>query len=421
MKKFTNLHDGAGSIALRRLLGAATACFSLALLLAVGTAARAQIYVETKLTASDAARSDWFGSAVAISGNTAIVGARFADDAGGNSGSAYLFDATTGIQISKLTPVDAAEHDYFGISVGISGNTAIVGASGNNLTGSAYLFDVTTGNQLFKLTASDIFMEDHFGRSVAISGNTAIVGTRPDDDEGSPFGSAYLFDVTTGEELIKLTRPDGVEQLGFSVGISGNTAIVDAYLFDVTTGKELFKLTASDAEDHDYFGISSAISGNTAIVGAFASDEAGRDSGSAYLFDVTTGTQLFKLTASDAAEGDWFGGGVGISGGTAIVAAQGNDGAGSRSGSAYLFDVATGKELFQLTASDGATGDVFGDSVAISGNRAIVGAALDDDAGRDSGAAYLFISIPEPSSFLLAALALIGLFGFARRRRVAIP
>ncbi|MEX2214306.1 MAG: PQQ-binding-like beta-propeller repeat protein [Phycisphaeraceae bacterium] len=315
---------------------------------------------ETKLTASDAAAGDQFGFSVAVSGNTAIVGAFGDDDAGFNSGSAYLFDATTGNQLFRLTASDAAAFDEFGRSVAISGNTAIVGAPGNadagNASGSAYLFDITTGNQLFKLTASDAAGTDVFGTSVAISGNTAIVGARQDDDGGSQSGSAYLFDITTGSQL--------------------------------------FKLTASDAALGDQFGNSVAISGNTAIVGAVLDDDdGGFSSGSAYLFDISTGNQLFKLTASDAAGSDFFGSSVAISGNTVIVGAHLNDDAGSQSGSAYLFDITTGNQLFKLTASDAAAGDQFGNSVAISGNTAIVGAFRDDDPGRsDSGSAYLFSS-----------------------------
>jgi len=329
--------------------------------------------VETKLTASDAAAEDDFSVSVAISGNTVIVGAEDDDDAGSSSGSAYLFDVTTGNQLFKLTASDGAEDDWFGRSVAISNDTAIVGAinddDAGSKSGSAYLFDVTTGNQLFKLTASDASRYDWFGTSVAISGNTAIVGKTGGDDGGSLSGSAYLFDVTTGNQLLKLTASDAApeDRFGTSVAIGGNTAIVgaqhnddsgsdsgSAYLFDVTTGNQLFKLTASDAAEGDRFGTSVAISGNTAIVGAWLDNHVANGAGSAYLFDVTTGIELFKLTASDAAADDRFGVAVGISGNTAVVGAYGDDDAGSSSGSAYLFDVTTGDQILKLTASDAA-------------------------------------------------------------------
>ena len=138
-------------------------------------------------------------------------------------------------------------------------------------------------------------------------------------------------------------------------------------MFDATTGNQISKLTANDAMRGDYFGESVGISGNTAIVGAYADDDAGVESGSAYLFDVTTGNQLRKLTADDATTLDFFGFSVGISGNTAIVGAAADDHAGIFSGSAYLFDVTTGNQLFKLTASDAAQDNRFGYSADISG------------------------------------------------------
>jgi len=373
--------------------------------------------VETKLTASGAESSDWFGRSVAISDSTAIVGA-----ARDGSGSAYLFDVATGDQLHELIGDDTVSGDWFGCVVGISGNTAIVGAyADNGNSGSAYLFDVTTGDQLHKLTADDAATQDFFGYSVSISGNTAIVGAYGDDGgAGSAYnnsGAAYLFDVTTGDQLHKLTADDAASDDHFgSVAINGNTAVVgargddtesgSAYLFDVTTGDQLRKLTADDATVHDNFGHSVSLSGNTAIVGSEGADGEEDSSGAAYLFDVATGDQLYKLTADDAAAYAGFGEGVVIDGNTAIIGAEGDDGG---LGSAYLFDVTTGDQLRKFTASDGVVLDYFG-SVGLSGNTAIVGARGN---ANNSGAAYLFT--PEPAT--LSMLALVGLAMIRRRSR----
>lgn len=216
------------------------------------TAARPVLHEVRKLTASDTAMGDWFGNSVALSGNIALVGAPYKDDAGTWSGSAYLFDAATGTEIFKLTASDSALGDQFGSSVAVSGNLALVGAPGdNNLgtdSGSAYVFDVTTGQELFKLTASDAAEFDSFGRSVAISGNIAVVGAPWNNGAGYDSGTAYVFDVTTGEEL--------------------------------------FKLTASDAFFDNWFGWAVAFSGNLALVGAPYKDDAGFWSGSAYIFEL---------------------------------------------------------------------------------------------------------------------------------------
>ena len=363
-----------------------------------------------KVVSKDGAAGDQFGRSVAISDTTTIVGAPGEDDGGSESGAAYLFSSVTGQQLFKLTASDAAENNEFGISVAISGTTAIVGgASLNNdgppTLGTAYLFDTETGQQLFKLTADDAANGDLFGGSVAISGTMAIVGAQGDDDEGNFTGSAYLFDTITGEQLFKLTASDAAAEdlFGSSVAISGTTAIVgavgdddagsrsgSAYIFDTETGQQLIKLTAPDAAAQDFFGRSVGILGMTAIVGGPQDDDAGDRSGSAYLFDIENGIQIAKLTASDAAEVDLFGWSVAISGTTVIVGAYADDDAGSRSGSAYLFESATGQQLFKLTASDAAAGDDFGRSVAISGTRAIVGAPNDRVVFTDSGSSYLF-------------------------------
>lgn len=143
----------------------------------------------------------------------------------------------------KITANDAAELDQFGTSVGISGNVAIVGGYGyNNIkpnkTGSAYLFDATIPTQLHKLLANDGAVGDEFGISVGVSGNRAIVGADADSDAGNSSGSAYLFDVNTGSQLFKLTAADATsfDRFGYSVAISGNKALVGAYTTGATTG-----------------------------------------------------------------------------------------------------------------------------------------------------------------------------------------
>jgi hypothetical protein len=153
------------------------------------------------LTAADGAFNDRFGQSVSISGDYAVVGAYYDDDNGGNSGSAYIFKryGTNWSQQAKLTASDAAAIDQFGVSVSISGNSAIVGAwndddSGSN-SGSAYMFkrSGTSWPQQAKLLAADGAASDYFGNSVSISGAYAITGAYYDDDKGDDSGSAYMF------------------------------------------------------------------------------------------------------------------------------------------------------------------------------------------------------------------------------------
>lgn len=187
-----------------------------------------------KIRASDGEEGDQFGIALAVSGNLAIVGTPFDDEIGPNSGSVYLFNLSTGAQLAKLRPSDSAPFDRFGFSVAVSGNIAIIGApddDDNGLdSGSAYLFNISTGAQIAKLKPSDGAEGDEFGRSVGISGNIAVVGARFDDDRGLNSGSAYLFNVSTGAQVAKLvpTESDANDWSGYSVAISGNVVAVGA-------------------------------------------------------------------------------------------------------------------------------------------------------------------------------------------------
>jgi hypothetical protein len=156
--------------------------------------------------AYDTSANDRFGDSVGISGNYAIVGASSEDDAGGTtSGKAYIFNVATGALLHTLDNPNAfgtSLNDYFGDSVRISGNYAIVGAfledeSAGGNSGKAYIFNVTTGALLHTLdnpNAYDTSASDEFGYSLAIDGNYAIVGARLEDDSGgSASGKAYIF------------------------------------------------------------------------------------------------------------------------------------------------------------------------------------------------------------------------------------
>jgi microcompartment protein CcmL/EutN len=379
-----------------------------------------------KLTASDAASGDQFGTSVAVSGDTAVIGAFLDDDAGSGSGSVYVFtrSGTTWTEQQKLTASDAAAADIFGNSVSVSGDTAVIGAvqddDAGGTSGSAYVFtrSGTTWTEEAKLTASDAAAGDRFGNSVAVSGDTAVVGAFLDDDAGGTSGSAYVFtrSGTTWTEQQKLTASDAAanDEFGISVAVTGDTTVIGAtgdanesgaaYVFtrSGTTWTEQAKLIASDVALDDDFGRSVAVTGDTAVVGASSNDDAGSGSGSAYVFirSGTTWTEEAKLTASDAAAADIFGNSVSVSGDTAVVGASSNDDAGSGSGSAYVFTRSgtTWTEEAKLTASDAATGDIFGRSVAVSGDTAVVGASSNDDAGSGSGSAYVFVtssSVPD--------------------------
>jgi hypothetical protein len=277
----------------------------------------------------------------------------------------------------KLIASDAAEHDYFGFSIAVAGDTLVVGAlfaevGGVFSAGAAYVFRRDAGGgygwtETNKLTASDPSLFALFGESVSISGDTIVVGAGGDGDPPLRAGSAYIFQRNWG----------GNDNWG-----------------------QVKKLTAADPGDGDEFGQSVAISGDTVAVGAQADADAGADSGSVYVFERNWGGsdnwgQVKKLTAAEAAEGDHFGRSVAISGDRIAVGADTDSDMGAYSGSAYIFERDFGGtsnwgQVKQLNASDQTTFDHFGWFVAIDGDRAVVGMPWDDDPFHKSGSAYIF-------------------------------
>ncbi len=396
-----------------------------------------------KIVATEGVAQDVFGWSVALDGNTSIVGARGTGVNGGSTfGSAYVFVRTniSWVQETKPLPVNCSVQDAFGWSVAISGDTAIVGTpsddvGGNAKQGAAYIFERDAGGSnnwgLIKtLSATDGITNDYFGWSVAIDGNTAIVGVFADDTEAATTrGKAYIFERNFGGpgnwgQIRKLTASDGDlgDFFGWSVGISGDSAIVgassddvgansfqgSAYIFERNAGGgnnwgEARILVASDGQAGDQFGKSVSIDGDTLIVGADG-DNVGANSnqGSAYTFERNNGGlgnwgELTKITASDGAAHDQFGNRVAVDGETIIVGSYLSDvGSNNAQGTAYIFERNTGGannwgEVKKLVAADGAASDYFGRSVAISGDTAIVGVGYDEvGANVNQGSAYVF-------------------------------
>jgi hypothetical protein len=254
---------------------------------------------------------------------------------------------------------------------------------------------------------------DNFGLSVAISGNYAIVGARSEDTGGSNAGAAYIFkhdgSSWTQEAKIVASDPEDNDEFGCSVAISGDYAVVGAqyedtggsnagaaYIFkrEGISWPEQAKIVASDAEARDLFGCSVAISGDYVIVGARSEDTGGSNAGAAYIFkrEGILWPEQPILRASDAEASDSFGNSVAISGDYAIVGARYEDTGGSNAGAAYIFKYngTSWVEQVKLMASDAEAYDYFGWSVAISGDYVIVGARSEDTGGTNAGAAYIF-------------------------------
>jgi hypothetical protein len=322
---------------------------------------------EDELLAADGAANDFFGDAVAVCGDTALIGAPGRDELAVDSGAVYVFRRNgdgTWTQLQKLVPDGGGAYGGFGCCVAMSGSLAIIGSVGDSTTatfaGAAYGFsqgldDLWT--QEAKLLASDGATEDFFGASVAISGAWAVVGAPFDDDNGANSGSAYAFKRKSNgrwRQRAKILRPGGDPNdfFGFSVGLSGKDAIVGAPWDDDGSAEgsatvfrragnvwtKLRRLRASDASLYEMFGSSVAIWGDTAIVGS--PDNLLQDGpGAVYSFTrseegVWPAYEDAILTAPAPAEVDFFGAAIALCGDFAVVGAPAD---GGFAGAAYVF------------------------------------------------------------------------------------
>ena len=384
---------------------------------------------QAALTASDGTNDSFFGYSVAISGGTVVVGANSADT---DLGTAYVFTESgagwgTMTQTAKLTSSDSAAGDNFGEAVAISGNTVVVGASGLTVNGvsgqgAAYVFtEPASGWTNMTQTAKLIEPSNEgggFGTSVAISGNTVVVGA-PYGNVAGATGAAYVFNKPasgwadmTGTTM--LTPSDGSwnDGCGDSVSINGNAVVVGAprhaagagaaYLFvEPSSGwasmTQTAELTASDGVAQDAFGTSVSISGNTVVAGASYA----QPTGAAYVFTEPGAgwgnmTQTAKLTSSNATGGQHFGSSVSVSGNAIVVGDPYAIKGPIAPGAAYSF-TKPASGWTNMTETDlivnpaGQEGDNFGNSLSLSGSTLVVGAwkAMLGDIFQE-GAAYVF-------------------------------
>jgi hypothetical protein len=399
-----------------------------------------QILESQKLVANDG-NSSYFGTSSAIDGDLMVIGAPFAKGPTNLSyGAAYIYqkDAVGSWQfVKKLFASDATEFDRFGWSVGISGNTIVVGAWSNTVNnrfwqGAAYVFERHQGGtdnwgEVKQLLDGTGARGDHFGYSVAINGDTIVVSA-PEDRigfDGQRRGSVSIYSRNAGGsnawgQIKKRVPSDGeiADLFGYSLAISDNTIVVGAFWddigFNTDQGSAYIlekdrggnnnwgiskKLIANDGAAFDNFGHSVGISGNTVVVGANYDDVGSNNlQGSAYIFERNQGGtnqwgQVKKLIASDGKAEDIFGQSVAIDGDTIVVSIPGF---GNR-GAAYLFKRNAGGSntwglARKLFPSDGVAADEFGRSAAIDGNTIVVGSHLDNVNNTfGHGSAYVFV------------------------------
>jgi hypothetical protein len=365
-----------------------------------------------KLHDPAATASDYFGLSVAISGTAAIVGA---SGTGGEAGAGYIYvkGASGWPNKPTVTLADPAStaNDMFGSSVAMSGTTILVGAPGTG-GGVAYFYVKGPSGWPDKPTATLADPEaepgDDFGISVAVYGKTAVVGAF----DNSPYmGAAYIYVKGTSgwpkKPTISLSDPAKATDdfFGGSVTVSGTTAIVGAsgtsaeagaaYIYVKGTSgwpnKPTLTLVDPGSAMFGNFGSSVAVSGGTAIIGA-----AGYSAipGTTYIYvkDASGWPKKPTVTLSDpaATAGDVFGHSVGVSGTIAVVGAELTA---SSAGAAYIYvQGASGWPTTPTsTLADPAatSGDFFGNSVAVSGKTAVVGAW---GASSRAGKAYIYKS-----------------------------
>ncbi|MGD2099837.1 MAG: hypothetical protein PVG35_19850, partial [Desulfobacterales bacterium] len=402
---------------------------------------------QQKLTASDTAAGDNFGSAVDIDGHTIVVGAPRANSGiTSDTGAIYVFtrDPTVAnnpwAEQQKLTAVDAAANDLLGSSVYIEGHTLVAGAPRKNsgsasASGAVYVFTRDPDDQAIpwtqqqKLTAADAAAEDQFGTSVSLYGNTIVVGA-PLDNLATIFdaGSVYIFtrdqavflNPWTQRQKITVSDAGAGDRLGASVSIDANTLLAGAprvdlnsifdagaaYVFVRESASADFSQTqilrARNASAGSQMGTSVFVDGPTALIGAPGTQFfAATDAGAAYLFvrEALSGDwrQRQELTGSSPEALAEFGGAVGLDAATALIgSAKRNQGTSASAGAAFVFTLEPvsdeiAQETDLLTSADAAADDGFGRVVALSGDTPLIGIPTADPAGDvDAGEVSAF-------------------------------
>ena len=366
--------------------------------------------------------SSAFGEKVAIEGDEILVN-------GDNQ--IYRFDTSDTQLPGTYDAPSGAGVIEFGTwpsgDIALDGTTVVVGAGAEDTAGpnagAAFVYD-STGAPMSQLTSPGAEQEGRFGWAVAVDGDRIVVGApRETTSVGRKSGAAYLFDTSSGQliaTLLTTNDPDAVdgesdEGFGEAVAIDGGVVAVGSpedsnfnlgpgadpgsvTFFDAQTGAKLFRVRAGDLDDFDQFGFDVAMDDGLAVIGAPFDDDNGQDSGSAYIFDVATGNQLLKLTPSDGDTLDRFGSAVDIENGVAVVGAPLDDGNTFDVGSVYAFNANTGDQIAKFQRSPGLSNSQAGEDVAINSDGVIVASARTDSDFGPGGAAFVF-SLPSPLDY----------------------
>lgn len=315
--------------------------------------------------------------------------------------------------------------EQLGYSVAISGTRMVVGAPYDNTgasdAGRAYVYDLSSATPLVPvvtLSNPSPASQDHFGVSVAISGLRVVVGALLDNAGATDAGSAYVYDlagITPSAPILTLNNPlpSVNAQFGGTVAISGTRVVVganaddtgefnagSAYVYDLTSGTPaipVVTLNNPSPAANDFFGCSVAISGTRVVVGAYRDDTGAGDAGSAYVYDLggsTPSIPLLTINNPTSMANDQFGYSVAISGVNVVVGAYAADTGATDSGSAFFYDLSSATPTVPVSTLNNPKPEntaIFGITVAISGTRVVVGARYANFGGfADAGLAYVY-------------------------------
>jgi hypothetical protein len=380
-----------------------------------------------KLLPTQGEGGDRFGFSVAMAGDSALIGAPFADTpAGANAGRAAVFHRRGDgwRHAATLVPEDGGADELFGWSVALDDGLGLVGAKGvgrpdTEYPGAAYAFSGQDGawQQTATLVPDDAVGGDEVGCSVTLTDDTALIGAADTDTAaGNKAGAAYVFERhgDRWQEAATLTPADAAsaQQFGRSVAIEANTAVITApndsdrqgvgegaaYMFERTDGEwvEQQRLAPDDEMTWEVFGATLALAEETAVMGS-PNDDIGDalSSGSVWVYERTgDGWNLeTRLVASDSDDEDLFGSGVAVADDTIVVGAMGNEDPNGRyGGSVYLFERTGGtwRQQEKLAPDDGGSDAQFGRTVTLSDGTILIGADKAADKGAATGAAYVY-------------------------------
>jgi FG-GAP repeat protein len=376
-------------------------------LAATATPAGAQLlYEDFSILPNDGVVSNFFGFSVASNGGRTVVGAYGQNPAGTQSGAAYLFKSNNGQFINKLIPNDGGPLARFGWDIAMDDGIIVVSAYRDDEqadnAGAVYLFDDLFGNQISKILPDFGFPNAEFGYSVDIDNGVVIVGAPLSDRFHFREGVAYLFDASTGQ-ILQTLRPDydsrtNNTRFGWDVAIDNGMAVVSSrfvagdttdddggvWVFDVATGDLIVEILPTISID-SRFGFQVELGG-----GLLAISRPNYLSGRVSIYNPMTGTRLRTIDPDNISVWGYFGTSLSMEGSRLLIGAAADDIYGNGSGSAFLYDAATGLQLAKFAPSAGASNEYFGQSVALNGGVVSVGAYDASPNGGNSGAAYGF-------------------------------